>query len=56
MVIGAINVLWQMYVLLSGRARITGYMYPIVLIAVGLAMMYFGRNMETPPSILGGRR
>ena len=52
--------LWQVYVLVSGRAKLGGYTVPIILLAVCCAGVYIGLRIETPavvaPPMMGGRR
>jgi hypothetical protein len=56
LIIGVLNVGWQIYSLVTGRSKVI----PIVLLVVGLAMVYFGYRMEfsapVPPPMMGGKR
>ncbi len=56
--VGAVFALWQIYVLVSGRAKFGGYTVPIVLLIVSLGVAYYGWTMMTPtvPTMAGGRR
>ena len=58
--IGAIVGLWQLYVLVSGRAAFGGYTFPIIALIVSVVMIYFGYTMERGPVVMspaiGGRR
>ena len=58
--LGAIVGIWQVYVLVSGRAAFGGYTFPIIALIVSVMMVYFGYTMERRPVVMssasGGRR
>lgn len=56
--VGSAFALWQIYVLVSGRAKFGGYTVPIVLLVVSLAVAYYGWtsiSAAVPPPMMGGR-
>lgn len=51
--------LWQIYVLVSGRAKFGGYTTPIILLVVCAGLAYAGWKMEASaapeiPAMMGG--
>jgi len=59
LVVGSVFAIWQIYVLVSGRAKFGGYTVPIVLLVVSLGVAYYGWKSMTPavpPPMMGGRR
>jgi hypothetical protein len=48
LVVGSVFAIWQIYVLVSGRAKFGGYTVPIVLLVVSLGVAYYGWKSMTP--------